>query len=77
MDYRDTVILTDLDGTLFNSQGLVSKEDRAAISAYIQQGGLFGVATGREPGNARVHLPDLPINAPSIVLNGAAVFDFE
>lgn len=71
-----TTVLTDLDGTLFNSQGLVSKEDRAAITSYIEQGGLFGVATGREPGNARLHLPALPMNAPSIVLNGAAVFDF-
>ena len=77
MQHSRTAVLTDLDGTLFNSQGLVSNEDRAAIAEYIAQGGLFGVATGREPGNARVHLPELPMNAPSIVLNGAAVYDFE
>lgn len=76
MKYENTAILTDLDGTLFNSQGLVSDEDRAAIDEYIQQGGLFGVATGREPHNARLHLPELPMNAPSIVLNGAAIYDF-
>ena len=77
MRYEKTVILTDLDGTLFNSHGLVSKEKRAAIADYLARGGLFGVATGREPGNARVHLPDFPMNAPSIVLNGAAVYDFQ
>jgi Cof subfamily protein (haloacid dehalogenase superfamily) len=76
MKYENTAILTDLDGTLFNSQGLVSDEDRTAIAEYIAQGGLFGVATGREPHNARLHLPELPMNAPSIVLNGAAVYDF-
>ena len=76
MKYENTAILTDLDGTLFNSQGLVSDEDRAAIDEYIRQGGLFGVATGREPHNARLHLPELPMNAPSIVLNGAAIYDF-
>ena len=76
MKYENTAILTDLDGTLFNSQGLVSDEDRAAIAEYIAQGGIFGVATGREPHNARLHLPELPMNAPSIVLNGAAVYDF-
>lgn len=76
MKYKNTAILTDLDGTLFNSQGLVSDEDRAAIADYIAQGGIFGVATGREPHNARLHLPELPMNAPSIVLNGAAVYDF-
>lgn len=76
MKYENTAILTDLDGTLFNSQGIVSDEDRSAIADYIAQGGLFGVATGREPHNARLHLPELPMNAPSIVLNGAAVYDF-
>ena len=76
MKYENTAILTDLDGTLFNSQGLVSDEDRAAIDEYIRQGGLFGVATGREPHNARLHLPELPMNAPSIVLNGAAIYDY-
>lgn len=76
MQFENTVILTDLDGTLFNSKGQVSQEDRAAIADYIRLGGLFGIATGREPHNARLHLPQLPMNAPSIVLNGAAVYDF-
>ena len=77
MRFDHAAILTDLDGTLFNSNGEVSAEDRAAVADYMARGGLFGVATGREPGNARVHLPDFPMNAPSIVLNGAAVYDFQ
>ena len=35
MKYENTAILTDLDGTLFNSQGLVSDEDRAAIARCV------------------------------------------
>ncbi len=76
MRFDQTAILTDLDGTLFNSRGEVSKEDRAAIRAYIAGGGLFAVATGREPRNARRHLPDVPLNGPSVCLNGAAIYDF-
>ena len=76
MRYERAMILTDLDGTLFNSRGEVSADDRAAIDAFIRGGGLFGLATGREPHNALRFLPGLPINAPSIVLNGAAVYDF-
>ncbi len=76
MRYDRAAILTDLDGTLFNSRGEVSADDRAAIDAFIRGGGLFGLATGREPHNALRFLPGLPINAPSIVLNGAAVYDF-
>lgn len=76
MRFDQTVVLTDLDGTLFNSSGDASAEDRAAIRDYVDAGGLFGVATGREPHNVRLCLPELPLNAPSIVLNGAAVYDF-
>ncbi len=76
MRYDRAAILTDLDGTLFNSRGEVSKADRAAIREFIAGGGLFAVASGREPHNARRHLPDVPINGPSVCLNGAAVYDF-
>lgn len=76
MRYDRAAILTDLDGTLFNSRGEVSKADRAAIREFIAGGGLFAVASGREPRNARRHLPDVPINGPSVCLNGAAVYDF-
>lgn len=76
MRYDRAAILTDLDGTLFNSDGEVSAEDRVAVREFIDGGGLFGVATGREPHNARRWLPALSLNAPSIVLNGAAVYDF-
>ena len=76
MRYDRAAILTDLDGTLFNSRGEVSREDRSAIRAFIAGGGLFAVATGREPRNGRRHLPDVPLNGPSICLNGAAVYDF-
>lgn len=76
MRYDQAAILTDLDGTLFNSGGGVSPEDRAAIKEFTDGGGLFALATGREPGNALRCLPPLPINAPSVVLNGAAVYDF-
>ena len=76
MRYDQAAILTDLDGTLFNSRGEVTQANRAAIRAFIAGGGLFAVATGREPRNARRHLPDVPLNGPSICLNGAAVYDF-
>ena len=76
MRYDQAAILTDLDGTLFDSQGEVSRKTRAAIWEFIAGGGLFAAATGREPRNARRHLPDVPLNGPSICLNGAAVYDF-
>ena len=76
MEYSRAVILSDLDGTLFTSRGELSVQDLDAIREFIAGGGMFALATGREPHNVRVCLPDLPVNGPSIVLNGAAVYDF-
>lgn len=71
-----TILYSDLDGTLFSSSGVVSEENRAAISRYIAAGGLFAIATGREPGNALSFIGELPQNAPAIVVNGCGVYDF-
>ena len=71
-----TLLLSDLDGTLFNSRGVVTAENRRAIEAYIAAGGMFAIATGREPGNALSFIGDLPQNAPAIVVNGSGVYDF-
>ena len=71
-----TVLFADLDGTLFNSSGVVTPENRAAIQDYIAAGGRFAIATGREPANALSFIGDLPQNAPAIVVNGCGVYDF-
>lgn len=71
-----TLLYSDLDGTLFNSRGVVSAENRRAIESYIASGGRFAIATGREPSNALSFIGDLPQNAPAIVVNGCGVYDF-
>ena len=76
MDPSRTVVFSDLDGTLFNSAGEVSPENREAIDRYVENGGKFALSTGREPRNARQHIPGVTVNAPCVVLNGAAVYDY-
>ena len=75
MDYTQTAIFSDLDGTLFDSHGLVSEKNREAILDYTARGGLFAIATGRSYLNAKKYLPGVQINAPCIVFNGAGVYD--
>lgn len=74
MQYKDVALFTDLDGTLFNSQRQISPENRLAIEAFIAGGGSFGISTGRAASNALDLVPDIPINAWSVVLNGAAAY---
>ncbi len=75
MKPNETAIFCDLDGTLFDSTGAVSEKNRAAIIRYTRAGGLFAIATGRCPGNMLSFLDGVAFNAPSIVLNGAGVYD--
>ncbi len=77
MLYRDTAIFSDLDGTLFNSESVISPENLAAIRTYIEGGGLFAIATGRSFPNAVHYMKTFVPNAPSIVYNGSGVYDPE
>ncbi len=75
--FDGVMILTDMDGTLLDSQSRLSPENRRAILRFIQQGGRFSVATGRVKRAMEYFLPELPLNAPAVLFNGSAVYDFQ
>ena len=68
------LIASDLDGTLLNEDGLVSKENATAIKKAIDQGIEFVVATGRSYEAASKPLQAAGITCPIISLNGAIAF---
>lgn len=68
------LIATDLDGTLLNEQGEVSKENAQAIKEAIAQGCGFVVATGRSYGAANQPLQEVGITCPIISMNGARTY---
>lgn len=76
MDYSSFALFSDLDGTLFNSQTMVSEENKEAICKFEEGGGLFAVSTGRTQYKVKSILPDIVINAPSILYNGSGIYDF-
>lgn len=76
MRYKDIALFTDLDGTLFNSDRMVSVENQSAIERFINAGGQFGISKGRAAENARVMIPDVMINSWSVVLNGAQAYHY-
>lgn len=69
------LVACDLDGTLFNSNMIVSKENAAAIKNAQNNGIEFLVATGRAPKESKVLLKDANIKNGFINLNGALVYD--
>lgn len=74
--YDNFLLISDLDGTLINSKQEISKENLEAVKYFIENGGIFSVATGRTTQNIRLHIKELPINGPCILYNGSAVYDF-
>lgn len=73
--YSGTLLLSDLDGTLLDSSGIVSLDNKTAIREFTENGGLFGVATGRSHQNFRKFVEGVEINAPCILYNGCAIYD--
>ncbi|MDD3336402.1 MAG: Cof-type HAD-IIB family hydrolase [Eubacteriales bacterium] len=69
------MLVTDLDGTLLDSQKAIPAENLRAIEAFVRQGGLFTVATGRTEDTCQLATALLPVNAPAILYNGAAIVD--
>ena len=75
MRYDQTILLSDLDGTLFDRHMHVSARSIEAIRRYTQAGGLFGICSGRSRCNALRFLDGVVLNAPCVLCNGAVVSD--
>ena len=72
-NYR--VIVLDLDGTLLNSNKVVSERNLAAVLACYRKGMKIVFATARPPRAVKWFLPDVLLETASFVYyNGAQVF---
>lgn len=83
--FDGVLIATDFDNTLIFTEdclrrGLpippLSEKNRQAIEAFTAQGGRFAISTGRALAAFSPIAPMLPISAPCVVCNGAAIYDW-
>lgn len=71
-----TLIISDLDGTLLNTDihpVEVPEELKDAIVSFMEEGNFFTIATGRTPKTLLPFLKEIPINVPFICSNGGWV----
>lgn len=68
-------LFSDVDGTLATTSGHIPERNVDAIQYFVENGGTFGVATGRYLGDIDL-LDDVNINGLCILNNGACVYDF-
>ena len=83
--FDGVLIISDYDNTISYTEGAllngverppISPANRRAIEYFMAQGGTFSVATGRALPAFAPLAPVLPMNGPTILFNGAAIYDF-
>ncbi len=75
--FENIMIASDLDGTFFSSRTEVVPRNIERIKYFIENGGLFTVATGRVAAHLTTRIPvgcDY-INFPAVTCNGMVLFD--
>lgn len=73
--FTNTLIVSDLDGTLLNTRQQISEENKSAINYFKKHGGKFTIATGRMESSVQVFIDLLEIEMPVILYNGAVIYD--
>lgn len=76
---RYDMIISDFDGTLVRSDDVISPRAVAAIKAFTEAGGVFGISTGRAFSSIRQRLgePGLCGGLPVMCCQGALACDSE
>lgn len=69
------LVVSDMDGTLLNSKGMVSERNKKAMKKLLKKGVHVAIATGRIYTSAKIYAKYLGIITPVIACNGAIVKD--
>ena len=77
MDFKNVIIMSDLDGTLLDDKKEISQRDMESINEFCDKGGMFTIATGRGYSMARPIAQKLKLRIPAVIFNGSAVYDFD
>lgn len=73
----ELLVLSDLDGTLLQAGYGIPKENLDAIDRFVERGGRFTVATGRNAESVKRYLPWINLSVPAVICNGSMIYDFK
>lgn len=75
---KKTIYISDLDGTLLNTQKTISGQSAAILNELIQDRQVhFSVATARTPATVEGILQPIHMKEQIIVMNGVALYDLD
>lgn len=75
--FDGVLLASDFDDTLYDWNFRIPERNLEAIRRFTQEGGYFVVATGRAHRTFAPYAPLIPMNAPAVLSNGAAIYDFQ
>jgi len=75
--FDGVLLVSDFDDTLYDLNMRVPPANLRALERFVEQGGRFTVATGRAHTTFAPYAHLAPINAPVILSNGSALYDFQ
>ncbi len=76
LDFSDILMVSDFDRTLTAPDSSIPQANLDAIRSFTERGGRFTVGTGRSAPMFRPYQDRIPTNAPLILYNGAAAYDY-
>ena len=84
--FTGVLLASDFDNTLIYTEEALRtgapvpplpERNREALAYFMAQGGRFAVSTGRALAAFLKYVDLVPMNAPGVVCNGAALYDFQ
>ena len=84
--FDGVLLASDFDNTILNTERPrrtgcpippISQRNVEALHYFMNNGGRFAVATGRALPAFRMFAEQVPMNAPVVVCNGGALYDFK
>ena len=72
-----TLYISDMDGTLLQSNGTLSEYSKEKLNEFYKNGIPFSVATARSMVSAMPILDGVHFAAPVVLMNGVFVYDTE
>jgi len=74
--FDGVLLVSDYDDTLYDHSHRIPERNLRALEYFMAEGGRFTVATGRAHTTFAPYVHLAPINAPVILSNGSALYDF-
>lgn len=75
--FSNVFFASDFDHTLTGLDNRIRRNNLDAIRYFMQEGGIFTVASGRSIPMFRQRSVMVPVNAPCILYNGCACYDYQ